>query len=102
MTFSSNQLYVGTGEGIILVYQNEKLINKLGGCDGRSAGVRSTLFDSKGYMATACYCYKLYLCSQNGSFTCQNLRTPFVTYFIGFDSTGQFILISEKQINVIN
>ena len=36
ITFSSNQLYVGSGGGIILVYQNEILINQLDGCNGNS------------------------------------------------------------------
>ena len=36
ITISSVQLYEGTEKGIILVYQNESLINKLNGSDGKS------------------------------------------------------------------
>ena len=38
ITESSNQLYVGTDGGIILVYQNEILINQFNGCNGRIQG----------------------------------------------------------------
>ena len=69
ITESSNQLDVGTGEGIILVYQNEEIINQFNGCDGNSVELNSILFDPNGYMAITCSSYstnKLYLYSPNG------------------------------------
>ena len=66
----SNKLYVGTEEGIILVYQNEKITSQFNGCDGNSVLLASILFDPNGYMATTfSNPSTMYLFSQNGSFT---------------------------------
>ena len=64
ITFSSNQLYLGTSKRLVLVYQNEKIIDNFIGCDGNSVILASILFDPNGYMATSCSgnpTYKLYL-----------------------------------------
>ena len=104
ITFSSNQLYVGTGEGIILVYQNEEIIKQFNGCNGNSVRLMSILFEPNGYMATTCYSptNKLFLFSPNGSFTGKSLTTPDRPQYIGFDSKGRFIQISKKQISIYN
>ena len=103
ITEFSNQLYVGTWEGIILVYQNEEIINQFNGCDGNGVYLTSILFDRNGYMATSCYgINKVYLFSSNGSFTGKSLTTPYGPSYIGFDSKGRFIQISEKQISIYN
>ena len=104
ITVSSNELYVGTYEGMILVYQNESLINKFSGCNGNSAPLTSILFDVTGYMATTCYSptNKLYLFSPNGSFTGKRLASPLYPEYIGFDSKGRFIQISVNQISIYN
>ena len=66
----SNKLYVGTEEGIILVYKNEKITSQFNGCDGNSVLLASILFDPNGYMATTfSNPSTMYLFSQNGSFT---------------------------------
>ena len=104
ITESSNQLYVGTSGGIILVYQNEEIINQFNGCNGNVVWVESILFDKNGYMATACDdpTNKLYLYSPNGSFTGKSLTTPVNPRFIGFDSKSRFIQISSEQIIIYN
>jgi len=103
MTFSSNQLYVGTSVGMILRYQNEILINQFGGCNGNSDYLRSILFDPNGYMATSCYSNKLYLFSSNGSFTNKSITTPLYPQYIDFDTKDRFIQISAaKQISIYN
>ena len=104
ITFSSNQLYVGTTKGMILVYQNEKIINQFNGCDGNSATLTFILFDPNGYMATSCGnpTNKLYLFSPDGSLARKSLTTPNRPYYIGFDSKGRFIQISDNQINIYN
>ena len=104
ITISSNQLYVGTGGGMILVYQNESLINQFNGCDGNSVWLTSILFDPNGYMATSCDnpANKLYLFSPNGSFTGKSITTPQYPRYIGFDSKDRFIQISWKQISIYN
>ena len=104
ITVSSNQLYVGTLEGIVIVYQNEIIINHFNGCDGNSTALSSLLLDQNGYMATTCYypSNKLYLYSQNGSFTGKSLTTPNNPFCIGFDSKGRLIQISSQQISIYN
>ena len=97
---SSNQFYVGTKEGMILVYQNEIIIKQFNGCNGNSNLLSSILFDQNGYMATCCDNDKLYLFSPNGSFTGKSLRTPYIPLHIGFDSKGQLIQILENQITI--
>ena len=100
---SSNQFYVGTDTGIVLVYQNEKIINQFNGCYGNSVWLLSISLDPNGYMATSCWdLNKLYLFSQNGSFTGKSITTPYRPLYIGFDSKGRFIQISENQINIYN
>ena len=102
---SSNQLYVGTTGGIILVYQNEIFINQFNACDGNIYSIMtSILFDQNGYMATSCSypSNKLYIFSQNGSFTGKSLTMPSFPEYIGFDSKGRFIQISTKQISINN
>ena len=102
ITESSNKLYVGTyNTGMILVYQNEILINRFNGCNGNSDWLTSILFDQTDYMATTCYnLNKLYLYSQNGSFTGKSITTPSYPSYIGFDSKGRFIQISYYQISI--
>ena len=104
ITFSSNKLYVGTKEGIILVYKNGIVINKFNGCGGNSDLLSSIVFDPNGYMTTSCRypTNKLYLFSPNGSFTGKSLTTPCFPQYIGFDCKGRFIQISDKQISIYN
>ena len=103
ITESSNQLYVGTIEGNILVYQNEIIITQFDGCDGKSDVLTSIFFDPNDLMATSCNnLNKLYLYFQNGSFTNKSLTTPNWPYYIGFDSKDRFIQISAKQISIYN
>ena len=65
IAISSNQLYVGTyGGGIVLIYQNESLINKFNGCIGNSAYlIPSILFDPYGYMGPAVMIHTNYIFS---------------------------------------
>ena len=96
---SSNQLYVGTEGGIIIVYQNEIRVNKFYGCDGSNDYMTSILFDQNGYMAAICdYSHKVYLFTSNVSFTGNRIITPNVPSYIGFDSKGRFILVLVRQI----
>ena len=87
---------------MILVYENEILIKQFNGCDGNSEALISILFDPNGYMATTCnYSNKLYLFSPNSSFT-GKIITALHPIYIGFDSKGRFIQISNKQISIYN
>ena len=102
ITVSSNKLYVGTqGGGIILVYQNEKIINQFNGCNGNSDIMMSIYLDQNGYMATTCLSTnKLYLLSPNGSYIAKSITTPSDPRYIGFDSKGRFVQISTNQISI--
>ena len=102
ITFSSNQLYVGTTRGIIFVYKNEILINQFDGCNGNTVIVSSILFDPNGHMATSCSypTNTLYLFTPDGSFTDKSIKTPSIPDYIGFDSKGRFILILDGQISI--
>ena len=93
---------MGTQGGIILIYQNEILINQFNGCNGNSVLLTFILFDPNGYMATTCNypTNKLYLFSPDGSFTGKSITTPLYPHYIGFDSKGRFIQISEEQISI--
>ena len=104
ITITSNQLYVGTNGGIVLVYQNESLIKQFNGCNGNVDWITSLLFDPSGYMATSCgySTNKLYLFSPDGSFTNKSITTPDDPRYFGFDSKGRFIQISSKQISIYN
>ena len=97
---------MGTRGGFILVYQNESLINQFDGCNGNTGFsnlLTSILFDPNGYMATSCYySNKLDLFSPNGSFTGNSITNLADPRYIGFDSKGRFIIISNYQISVYN
>ena len=92
----TNQLFVGTEEGMILVYQN--------GCNRDSVYLSSMLFDPNGYMVTTCWypTNKLYLFSPNASFTGKSITTPSYPNYIGFDSKSRFIQISWNKISIYN
>ena len=103
ITESSNQLFVGTDRGgIILVHHNEKFLNQFSGCNGNSVHLTSIFFDPNGYMATTCDNSKLNLFSPNGSFTGKSLTTPNNPRYIGFDSKDRFIQISRNRISIYN
>ena len=106
ITISSNHLYIGTYGGIVLVYQNEKIINQFNWCDGNSNYLLSILFDANGYMATTCSNDIVYLYFQiyvpNGSFRDKYLTTPTYSRYIGLDLHGRFFQISGEQISIYN
>jgi hypothetical protein len=99
----NNKMYVGTTSGTILVMQNEIIINEFNGCNMANAALTSILFDQYGYMATSCDLRnKLYLYTQNGTYTGTSLSTPALPRYIGFDTKGRFVLISFNQISIYN
>jgi hypothetical protein len=104
ITEYNNNMYVGTGNGIILVIQNEVIINQFNGCNGTIITVTFILFDQYGYMATICSnpTNKLYLYNSNGTYTGTSLLTPVNPRYIGFDTKGRFVLISTNQTTIYN
>jgi DNA-binding beta-propeller fold protein YncE len=100
----NNNIYVGTRNGSILVIQNEVIINQFNGCNEAYVELNFILFDQYGYMATICSdpANKLYLYKTDGTYSGTNLSTPAKPRYIGFDSTGRFVLISKSQIIIYN
>ena len=99
-----NQLYVGTTTGEILVFANGVMSQIIQVQKGLSTVVTSILFDEYGYMAAACgEFHSLYLYYTNGSFTGMNLTT-YAQYpqNIRFDSNGNFVVVSNNQIDIYN
>ena len=87
-----------------MVLQNEVIVNQFNGCGGNSVILTSILFDEYGYFATSCYepTNKLYLFFANGTDTGKSMTTPTNTKYIGFDSKGHFIQISQNQTTIYN
>lgn len=98
----NNQLYVGTIQSIVLVIVNKEIIRNFTVCPGNDY-VTSIVSDNFGLMAFSCYLnksVKLYI--SNGTFTRNSLSASEGLNYAGFDSKGQFVLVSQKQINIYN
>jgi hypothetical protein len=98
----NNQLYVGTIQSIVLVIVNKEIIRKFTVCLGMDY-VTSIVSDNFGLMAFSCYSnnsVKLYF--SNGTFTSKSLTSSAGLNYACFDSKGQFVLISQTQINIYN
>ena len=102
ITGYNNQLFVGTYGGSIFVIVNKLVVNSFNSCNGNSALVSSFLFDQYGSIAALCYASinYLYLYLSNGTYANKNLLTPTGGEYIGFDSKGRFLVISDYQINI--
>ncbi len=97
--YNSN-MYVGTSNGTKLLIKNEVIINQFNGCNGIIITVTFILFDQYGYMATICSnpTNKLYLYNSSGTYTGTSLSTPVNPRYIGFDTKGRFVLISQSLV----
>jgi hypothetical protein len=95
-------MYVGTRNGIILIIVNEVIKYTFNACNGNSDVLTYILFDQCGLMATSCYNNQLYLYDTNGTYLSKNKTTPIYPRYIGYDSKGHFIQISNNQISIYN
>ena len=79
-------------------------MNHFDGCGGNSVQLTSILIDKYGYFATSCDdpINKLYLILANGTYTGINITTAIWPNYIGFDSKGRFIQISNEKITIYN
>jgi hypothetical protein len=98
----NNEMYVGTSNGTILIIVNEVIIRTFNGCNANSVALSYILFDKCGLMATSCHNNQLYLYYPNGTYLGKNSITPVSPYYIGYDSNGRFVQISNYQINIFN
>ena len=93
-------MYIGTTSGTVLSIENEITVDRFKGCGGINVVLTSILFDEYGYIVTTCYNRRLYLLFQNGTSTGKTITALVNPQFIGIDSNGYFILISQKQIKI--
>ncbi len=95
----NNELYVGTIQGSVLVIVNKIVIRSFTGCSG--SAITSMVFDDFGLMAVSCISNNtLNLYDYNGTFTGKSLATPSTPQYVGFDSKGGFVLISQFRISI--
>ena len=100
ITAFNSQLYVGTYTGTILVIEKRMIKYTFNGCNGYSFLLSYILFDSCGLMATSCDNNQLYLYDSNGRYLNTSYPTPNNPSYIGHDSKGRFVQVSQQQISV--
>ena len=98
----SNQLYVGTGNRIMLVIENKQIINQFNACNNQSATLLSILFDQFDNMATTCEGYQVYLYNTTGNYLNKYISTVDFPYNIGFDSKSRFVVVTYSKISIFN
>ena len=95
----NNELYVGTSQSIVLVIVNKVVIRNFTGCS--SSSIFSLVIDNYGLIAMVCYSNNLVnLYYNNGKSTGYNLTTPTKPTYLGIDSKGRFVLLSQYQISI--
>ena len=95
----NNELYVGTLQGLVYVIANKAYIRTFTGCS--SASVSSIVSDSFGYIMTSCESTSVInLYYYNGTFTGNSLNTPSLAYYVGYDSKGRFVLLTQFQLSI--
>ena len=100
----SNQMFVGTLNGYILVIVNQTIINSFMGCNGNSIRIISILFDNYGNMATASDSASyLYLYNTIGVFQNKNisLQTGYPN-FISFNSRSELVVSTWRSVYIYN
>jgi DNA-binding beta-propeller fold protein YncE len=97
----NNQLYVGTINGKIVVIQNKVIIKTFNGCGGHSTVLTSIMVDLFGYMATVCN-NRIFLFDSDQIDTGKRILTPEDPKNIGYDSKGQFIIVTDNQISIFS
>ncbi len=107
ITKNNKQLYIGASlenlnDGIILVIENKMIVNTIKVCKGNDyITITSILIDHFGLMATTCWIKQIYLHDKIGSYAGNNsLSTLNYQYYIGFDSKGRFVVLTEGQISL--
>ncbi len=95
----NNELYVGTSQSIVLVIVNKIVIRNFTGCS--SSPIYSIVVDNYGLLAMVCYSNNsINLYHYNGTSTGYNLTTPTKPTYVGIDSKGRFVLLSQYQISI--
>ena len=98
----TNQLYVGTSNGVMLVIENKHIIKQYNACKGQNIFVNSILFDQFDKIATACYSGQLYLYNSTGNYLNKYISTNSTPWYIGFDSKSRLVVVQETLISLYN
>ncbi len=98
----NNQLYVGTGDGKVLVIENKKIIKQFNACYGQSRFLLYISFDEFNNMATACENNQVYLYNTNGTYLNKNIPTVSWPGYIGFDSKTRLVVVGSSRISIYN
>ena len=107
ITENENRIYIGASlenlvESRILVIENKTITKTLKVCTGNDyVTITSVLFDRFGLMATTCWIRQIYLYDENSVYSgSKSLSTLNYQYYIGFDSKGRFLILTEGQISL--
>ncbi len=94
-----NELYAASINGIVLVLVNKVIIRSFTVCSGSNANyIFSNNFD---FMAISCEAIsKINFYYSNGTYTGISLATPLYPMYVGFDSKGRLVIISQNQVSV--
>jgi hypothetical protein len=99
----TNELYVGTTNGTILVILNQQIIKQFNGCNKQSVDIYSILFDDFNNMATSCDNNQLYLYNTSGNYLKKSIPTVSNNpRYIGLDSKSRLVVVTGIQINLYN
>ena len=95
----NNELYIGTTNNTVLVVVNKVIIRSFNGCS--ASPLNSIVSDNFGFMAISCETIsKIDFYHSNGTYTGNSLTTSSNPMYVGFDSKGRFVLISQNQISI--
>jgi hypothetical protein len=95
----NNELYIGTMSNIVLVVVNKVIIRNYTAC---STQVLNYIFSNNfDFMAISCETNsKINFYHSNGTYTGKSLKTLPNPMYVGFDSKGRLVIISQNQISV--
>jgi len=95
----NNELYIGTTSNIVLVVVNKLIIRNFTACSGQVLNyIFSNNFD---FVAISCETIsKINFYYSNGTYTGKSLTTFQHPMYVGFDSKGRLVIISQNQISI--
>jgi hypothetical protein len=95
----NNELYIGTTSNIVLVVVNKLIIRNFTACSGQVLNyIFSNNFD---FVAISCQTIsKINFYYSNGTYTGKSLTTFQHPMYVGFDSKGRLVIISQNQISI--
>jgi hypothetical protein len=95
----NNELYAASINGIVLVLVNKLIIRSFTAC---STHVLNYIFSYNfDFMAISCETIsQINFYYSTGTYTGKSLATPLNPMYVGFDSKGRLVIISQNQISI--